>query len=392
MRLHHPGQPLLDPDTARPRAATSILSSVDNGIVEHFELLGAVSEYVIHRACDRDHLRTAASLRSAADRFAASASPDDALEQRRTGAYPSPQEREPVGRPLLSSMQATFIPGNILKALPVMFEMALMMFLAVAQTVEQGDADAAAGEMRAFLDDLGGLVIDHYRERGAASDVAAEDQADVRHERRPSAAAGAADSIRLMIFHGEPRPGERLSQDSLASRLGMSEGSRPRCSVAVAQEGRVTLEPYRGAFVSPITADGIVEDDESARRGRASPRFGRPAPRCSDQGGHAGSRGAFSASVSLARGSPPRKQLPHPPCCPSGRPATTLSSLKTDADRFRAYRRKRLPAVAASRGCAPPSMTVGCSRYTPPTFLLDLVRLNMMLRDSLPKRLGISRH
>jgi DNA-binding GntR family transcriptional regulator len=78
-------------------------------------------------------------------------------------------------------------------------------------------------------------------------------------ERRRSSAEDAASYISRLIFDGELRPGSRIVQEQIAELLGMSKVPVREALVALERDGWVTLEQYRGAFVNPITREGIAE-------------------------------------------------------------------------------------------------------------------------------------
>jgi DNA-binding GntR family transcriptional regulator len=74
-----------------------------------------------------------------------------------------------------------------------------------------------------------------------------------------SRAAHAAERIAAMIMNGDLQGGDRLIEEDLAGRLGMSrlpirEGLR-----MLTQEGLVTIVPRRGAFVTPYGREEMVE-------------------------------------------------------------------------------------------------------------------------------------
>jgi DNA-binding GntR family transcriptional regulator len=65
-----------------------------------------------------------------------------------------------------------------------------------------------------------------------------------------SRAAVAAEQIAAMIMNGDLRDGERLVEEELAGRLGMSRLPVREALRMLAQEGLVTVLPRRGAFVT----------------------------------------------------------------------------------------------------------------------------------------------
>jgi DNA-binding GntR family transcriptional regulator len=61
------------------------------------------------------------------------------------------------------------------------------------------------------------------------------------------------------IIHGEYRPGERMVIDELAGKLGVSQIPIREALRQLEADGFVTIEPYVGATVTPISADFIFE-------------------------------------------------------------------------------------------------------------------------------------
>lgn len=61
------------------------------------------------------------------------------------------------------------------------------------------------------------------------------------------------------IIHGEYRPGERMVIDDLAGKLGVSQIPIREALRQLEADGFVTIEPYVGATVTPISADFIFE-------------------------------------------------------------------------------------------------------------------------------------
>lgn len=61
-----------------------------------------------------------------------------------------------------------------------------------------------------------------------------------------------ADVLRRQIISGQLLPGERLTQEDIASRLGTSRVPVREALVILEQEGWVKMEMHRGGFVLPI--------------------------------------------------------------------------------------------------------------------------------------------
>lgn len=68
-----------------------------------------------------------------------------------------------------------------------------------------------------------------------------------------------ADEIREMIRTGELEPGERLLEDGLADRLGVSRNPVREALRALENTGLVEVRPRRGAHVAVLDADRAVE-------------------------------------------------------------------------------------------------------------------------------------
>lgn len=69
----------------------------------------------------------------------------------------------------------------------------------------------------------------------------------------------AAEQIAAMIMNGELQGGDRLVEEDLARRLGMSRLPVREALRTLTQEGLVTILPRRGAFVSRYGRDEMVE-------------------------------------------------------------------------------------------------------------------------------------
>ncbi|MFN3987733.1 MAG: GntR family transcriptional regulator [Rhodocyclaceae bacterium] len=74
-----------------------------------------------------------------------------------------------------------------------------------------------------------------------------------------STSAVLLDSLREQILHGHLRPGERLMQDAVATRFGVSQTVAREAFRDLVQEGFLVSEPRRGVSVAPMTVD---ESDE----------------------------------------------------------------------------------------------------------------------------------
>jgi DNA-binding GntR family transcriptional regulator len=79
---------------------------------------------------------------------------------------------------------------------------------------------------------------------------------------RRSSSDQAALYIRRLIFDGALRPGNRVPQDEVAQKLGISRIPVREALIALEREGWVTIELHRGAFVTAIDAPAIIDHYE----------------------------------------------------------------------------------------------------------------------------------
>jgi DNA-binding GntR family transcriptional regulator len=82
-------------------------------------------------------------------------------------------------------------------------------------------------------------------------------QSDLLHV--PTIAEALVKGIRALILSGELRPGERLVEERLAQRFGVSRPPLREALRVLAQDGIVTNTSRRGFFVQPITAQDVRE-------------------------------------------------------------------------------------------------------------------------------------
>ena len=68
--------------------------------------------------------------------------------------------------------------------------------------------------------------------------------------------------IRSLIFNGELRQGDRLRQDEIAQRLGVSRIPVREAIIALDREGWVAITPHRGAFVHGLDEDALHDHYE----------------------------------------------------------------------------------------------------------------------------------
>jgi DNA-binding GntR family transcriptional regulator len=74
---------------------------------------------------------------------------------------------------------------------------------------------------------------------------------------RRSLSAEVVDYIRTCIFNGTLKPNQRVPQDLIAERLGVSRVPVREALISLEEHGLVATEPHRGAFVVPIRAEDI---------------------------------------------------------------------------------------------------------------------------------------
>jgi DNA-binding GntR family transcriptional regulator len=79
------------------------------------------------------------------------------------------------------------------------------------------------------------------------------------HLRVPTVSEALVRGIRGLIFSGELRPGQRLIEERLAERFGVSRPPLREALRVLAQGGIVTSVPRRGFVVTPISAKDIRE-------------------------------------------------------------------------------------------------------------------------------------
>jgi DNA-binding GntR family transcriptional regulator len=73
----------------------------------------------------------------------------------------------------------------------------------------------------------------------------------------PPGARAAYDAIRRSIVEGEHAPGERLVEQRLAERHGLSRTPVREALKALEADGLVRIEPHRGAVVRPMSIDDV---------------------------------------------------------------------------------------------------------------------------------------
>lgn len=75
----------------------------------------------------------------------------------------------------------------------------------------------------------------------------------------PSLVQLAADALRRMILSGELRPGDRLVEERLTERLGISRPPLREALRLLQQEGLIVVQPRRGAAVTELAEQDVHE-------------------------------------------------------------------------------------------------------------------------------------
>lgn len=75
----------------------------------------------------------------------------------------------------------------------------------------------------------------------------------------------AVDSLRWLIVSGGLRPGQRVNQEAVAERVGLSVAPVREALRVLEQEGQVTYLPRRGYFVTELRVEDLVEIYELRR-------------------------------------------------------------------------------------------------------------------------------
>jgi DNA-binding GntR family transcriptional regulator len=89
-----------------------------------------------------------------------------------------------------------------------------------------------------------------------------------------TAAQHALEELRRAIVAGELRPGQRVGQEEIAARLGVSLAPVREALAALEQEGQLTYRPRRGYFVTELRLEDLREIYElrTLLEGRAARR------------------------------------------------------------------------------------------------------------------------
>ena len=79
---------------------------------------------------------------------------------------------------------------------------------------------------------------------------------------RQTTSAQVVREIRRQIWSGELRGGDRLAQEDLAAAMRVSRIPIREALIVLASEGAIRMAPHRGAFVEPLTEDGVADHYE----------------------------------------------------------------------------------------------------------------------------------
>lgn len=74
-----------------------------------------------------------------------------------------------------------------------------------------------------------------------------------------TAAQHAVESLRRTLIAGGLKPGERVRQEEIAARLGLSLAPVREALAVLEQEGQLTYQPRRGYFVTELDLDDLRE-------------------------------------------------------------------------------------------------------------------------------------
>ncbi|MFB4317679.1 GntR family transcriptional regulator [Actinomadura sp. 21ATH] len=75
----------------------------------------------------------------------------------------------------------------------------------------------------------------------------------------PTAQQHAVDSLRRLMVSGALRPGQRVNQEDVAARAGLSVAPVREALRVLEQEGQLTYRPRRGYFVTELQYDDLRE-------------------------------------------------------------------------------------------------------------------------------------
>ncbi|WP_218040521.1 GntR family transcriptional regulator [Actinomadura sp. WMMB 499] len=81
----------------------------------------------------------------------------------------------------------------------------------------------------------------------------------------PTAQQHAVGALRALIVSGELRPGQRVNQEDVAARVGLSVAPVREALRVLAQEGQLTYRPRRGYFVTELQYEDLSEIYELRR-------------------------------------------------------------------------------------------------------------------------------
>jgi len=78
-------------------------------------------------------------------------------------------------------------------------------------------------------------------------------------ERRRTLSAQLVEQLRQMIFDGDLEPGERLQEEELSRRFGVSRTPLREALKLLTSEGLISIEPNRGATVAELSVAELAE-------------------------------------------------------------------------------------------------------------------------------------
>lgn len=89
--------------------------------------------------------------------------------------------------------------------------------------------------------------------------VSSEAEEEIGRRSRRPLHEEAAERLRDMIVEGELPPGERITEQSLCDRMGLSRTPLREAIKTLTSEGLIVLQPNRGATVASLSLDDIED-------------------------------------------------------------------------------------------------------------------------------------
>jgi DNA-binding GntR family transcriptional regulator len=230
---------------------------------DHYELRGLVFGLVARRAAAR---ATGNDLDVLAERHRAMGNAPDLatfarLNDRFLGALVRTADSPRLTAALL--VTPSIIPrgffGLVAGARQIQ-QMGLTSLLLAVRTRAEGEADDA---MRALLGRHGEAVIAAFSVWGLLSTVVPAQpigpEAPVATGEAETRAEVVARYVRRLVFDGRLRPGQRLPQDEIARRVGVSRIPVREAIIVLEREGWLRTEPHRGTFVNAYDERAITD-------------------------------------------------------------------------------------------------------------------------------------